>query len=198
MARKRIGLLGGSFDPIHVAHIALANTALRALHLQHVELIPTSAPWQKGALGASPDQRLTMLELALASEPDLKINAIEIQRGGVTYTYDTVSQLAPENHYFWILGTDQLQNFTSWHRWQDILHYVDLAVALRPGSTLQAPPELAHYLKSHGKKLHNIHFEPTPLSATLIRERLQQHQSVAHLVPESVQHYIEQQRLYQL
>lgn len=198
MAKKRIGLLGGSFDPIHLAHIDLANTALRALDLDHVEFIPTSVSWQKGRLGASPEQRLAMLKLALASEPNLHINPIEIQRGGVTYTYDTVSQLPHENHYFWILGTDQLQNFSSWHRWQDILHYVDLAVALRPGSTLQAPTELAHYLQSHDKTLHNIHFVPSPLSATLIRERLQRHQSVAHLVPEPVQHYIEQQQLYQL
>ena len=198
MAKPRIGLLGGSFDPVHVAHIALANAAQRELALDQVQLLPAANPWQKKHMGASAEHRLAMLQLAIAPHPFLSINPIEIERGGATYTYDTVSQLPANADYFWILGADQLQNLTTWHRWQDILQHVHLAVAQRPGSTLTPTPELQQFLHHQDKTLSVIDFDPMPISATLIRERLQQHQSVATMVPTPVAHYIKQHNLYQL
>ena len=198
MDQRKIGLLGGSFDPVHIAHIALAKAALRSLHLDQVQLIPAANPWQKQSLGATAEHRLAMLKLAVDSQPCLQVNPIELERGGATYTYDTVSQLPSQHQYFWILGADQLEKFDTWHRWQDILHYVDLAVAQRPGSSLLTPTKLLKHLQHLGKTLHTIDFAPTPISATLIRERLQQHQSVATMVPTPVAHYIKQHNLYQL
>lgn len=198
MVKQRIGLLGGSFDPVHLAHIALANAALHSLQLHQVQLLPAAQPWQKGQLGASASHRVAMLELACAPYQHLVVNPIEIERGGTTYTYDTVRQLDANSDYFWILGSDQIQNFTHWHNWQGILNYVNLAVAQRPGSALAAPTELALHLQSHNKVLHQINFAPTPISATLIREQLQQNQPVASMVPQSVAHYIAQHKLYQL
>lgn len=198
MAKPRIGLLGGSFDPVHVTHVHLALAAQKQLALQQVQLLPAAKPWQKQQLGATAEQRLAMLELAVAPYPHLTVNSTEIDRGGITYTYDTVSQLPSHYHYFWILGSDQLQNFHTWQRWQDIVNHVELAVAQRPGSALTPAPVLNDYLKSQQKSLHIIDFDPNPISATLIRQRLQQHQSVAHLVPPAVAHYIEQHSLYQL
>ncbi len=197
MVKARIGLLGGSFDPVHMAHIALANAALHSLQLHQVQLIPAAQPWQKGQLGATTEQRIAMLQLACAPYQNLIVNPIEIERGGTTYTYDTVSQLPSDNDYFWILGSDQIQNFHRWHNWQGILNHVNLAVAQRPGSAITPPPELDQYLRLHRKVLHQIDFAPTAISATLIRERLQQHQSVASMVPQPVVHYIEQHHLYQ-
>lgn len=196
MDQQRIGLLGGSFDPVHIAHLDLANAALAFLHLDLVQFIPAANPWQKASLGASEEQRLAMLKLAIGSQSHLQINPVEILRGGTTYTYDTVSQLPSQHRYFWILGADQLENFDTWHRWQDILHYVDLAVAQRPGSSPTAPPQLQQYLQQLGKKLHTIDFVPTPISATLIRNRLQKHQSVTNMLPPPVEHYIQQHNLY--
>lgn len=198
MVKERVGLLGGSFDPVHLAHIALANAALYSLELHQVQMVPAAQPWQKEQLGASALHRIAMLNLACKPYHHLVVNPIEIERGGPTYTYDTVSQLPSDKEYFWILGSDQLQNFTSWHHWQAILDHVHLAVAKRPGATLHAPAELQKYLQSQNKVLHHIDFAPTFISATLIRERLQQHQSVASMVPHSVAHYIEQHHLYQL
>lgn len=196
MDHRRIGLLGGSFDPVHIAHVDLAQAALSSLRLDQVQLIPAANPWQKQRLGASEKHRLAMLKLAIGAHPNLEINPIEIQRGGATYTYDTVSQLPAQNQYFWILGTDQLEKFDSWHRWQDILHYVDLAVAQRPGSSHCAPPKLQQYLQQLGKTLHTIDFAPTPISATLIRNRLQKNQPVTHMLSPQVVRYIQQHNLY--
>lgn len=198
MVKQRIGLLGGSFDPVHMAHIALANAALHSLQLHQVQLLPASKPWQKGQLGTSAQHRIAMLELACVPYQHLTVNPIEIERGGTTYTYDTVSQLPSDKDYFWILGSDQLQNFTQWHNWQEILDHVTLAVAQRPGSASIPPPQLENFLRAQNKVLHYIDFAPTSISATLIRERLQQHQSVASMVPQPVAHYIEQHHLYQL
>lgn len=197
MAIKRIGLLGGSFDPVHRSHIDLAKAAIVSLQLDEVQWLPAAQPWQKEDLHTAAKHRVAMLQLALANYSNMHINTIEIDRGGPTYTYDTVSQLPLNAHYFWLLGSDQLQNFCSWHRWQDILSYVDLAVAQRPASSLNPPLELASYLQKHQKPLYSISFAPSEISATLIRERLQQHQPVTSYVPDSVLRYIEQHHLYQ-
>ena len=196
MVRPRIGLLGGSFDPVHKAHIALAHAAQQSLQLTEVQLLPAANPWQKQSLGANEHHRLAMLQLAVKDSPYLTVNPIEIERGGATYTYDTVSQLPAGNSYFWIIGSDQLQKFPTWSRWQDILQYVELAVAQRPGDSIQPSLELLHHLQHLGKTLHTIDFAPTTISATLIRERLQQNQSVASLVAPLVADYIQQHHLY--
>src|SRR5690606_25730585 len=129
-------------------------------------------PWQRQPLGASAQHRLAMLELATAPYARLRVNPVELERGGKTYTIDTVSQLPDNARYFWILGADQLQNFCSWHRWSDILKYVTLAVAQRPGNTLQPPEELSGMLRARGEKLLHIDFAPQDISATHIHQRI--------------------------
>lgn len=198
MATPRIGLLGGSFDPVHKAHIALALAAQHALALDEVQLLPAAQPWQKGQLGASDAQRLAMLKLAIQNHPQLSINTTELERGGVTYTYDTVSQLPTNATYFWILGSDQLQGFPTWSRWQDILQHVELAVAKRPHSSLQAPEALQQQLTTLGKTLHIITMPPLDVSSTQIRDDMKQHSPhrlQARLDPH-VLHYIQAQQLY--
>ncbi len=197
MARARIGLLGGSFDPIHNAHLALAQAAQQRLQLDQVQLVPAAKPWQKDKLGTSELHRLAMLKLAISGLTCLGINSTEIERGGATYTYDTVSQLPSGKTYFWIIGSDQLQRFPTWHRWQDILHYVELAVAQRPGDSIVPPPQLQQHLDRLGKTLHVIDFTPTSVSATQIRKRRQNQQSITSMVPTAVAHYIQQHHLYQ-
>ncbi|MGB6242031.1 MAG: nicotinate (nicotinamide) nucleotide adenylyltransferase [Castellaniella sp.] len=191
----QVGLLGGSFDPVHLAHIALARAACQALQLAHVELLPVGTPWQRGRLGASPDHRLAMLKLACGDDPRLRINPIELQRPGATYTIDTLMALPPTARYTWILGSDQLANFCTWHRWRDILQYVRLAVAQRPGTSPEPPEELAQALSPGG--LAHIPFPPLDVSASAIRETLAQ-----GLAPESqldplVLGYIRTHQLYQ-
>jgi nicotinate-nucleotide adenylyltransferase len=197
MAIKKTGLLGGSFDPVHLAHIALAKAARQTLRLDEVELIPAANPWQRKPLNATARQRLAMLELAIAGEDRLRINPIEIKRGGQTRTIDTISCLPENIDYTWILGADQLANFCSWHYWQDIVAHVNLAVAQRPGTPLAPPPPLIQHLAALGRSLIELPFEPMPISATAIRERLARGLSTQGLLNVAVAQYIEQNNLYQ-
>ena len=192
----RIGLLGGSFDPVHLAHVALATAAHQALKLDQVQLIPAANPWQRKPLAASPEHRVAMLELATRQLPYVRINPVEIERGGRTYTLETLQQLPAGPQYFWILGADQLANFCSWHGWQDILERVELAVADRPGSPLCPPEPLASRLAERGFTLHTLPFNPMPVSATDIRRRLACGEPVAGLLDVAVERYIQDNHLY--
>jgi nicotinate-nucleotide adenylyltransferase len=192
----RIGLLGGSFDPVHNAHLSLAHAALNALKLDQVQLIPAGQPWQRAPLGASPEHRLEMLRLATRDTSAFKVNPIEIHRIGPTYTIETLQALDPAHEYFWILGADQLTNFCTWHQWTDIVERVHLAVAQRPGSTIVAPDALKQWLSTHQRKLLEIPFQPLDVSATAIRKRIAQKQSAQDLLPEVVEQYILEHGLY--
>ncbi|WP_144635765.1 nicotinate (nicotinamide) nucleotide adenylyltransferase [Bordetella genomosp. 13] len=190
----RIGLLGGSFDPVHDAHVALAEAAIRSLGLAEVQLIPAANPWQRAPLKAAPEHRLRMLELAIAGHPGLVANPIEIARGGATYTIDTLRALPP-GRYVWLLGADQLANFCTWRAWQDIAATVDLAVAVRPGTALHVPDELARWLRGHGHVLQELPFSPMDVSASHIREQLAQGAAASGIHP-AVAGYIARHGLY--
>jgi nicotinate-nucleotide adenylyltransferase len=190
----QVGLLGGSFDPVHRVHIALAQAARDALGLEHVELLPAARPWQRGRLGAAPEHRLRMLELACADDPGLRVNPIELRRAGDTYTIDTLAALPATARYTWILGSDQLANFCTWHRWRELLGHVRLAVAERPGTPVAPPPELAHALAPGG--LVRIPFTPQPVSATSIRQDLAAGRPVDAMLDPRVLDYIRAHRLY--
>ncbi|OZI61361.1 nicotinate (nicotinamide) nucleotide adenylyltransferase [Bordetella genomosp. 11] len=193
---KRIGLLGGSFDPVHVAHLALARAALDALDLAQVQLIPAAAPWQRGPLRATPSQRCDMIRLAIADEPRIVLNTAEIDRGGPTYTIDTVRGLPAEQRHVWLLGADQLANFCTWREWQAIADGVDLAVATRPGIPLDPPAQLQHHLAAQQRGVEIVPFAEMPVSASAIRDRLAHDLPVDGLVAEPVYRYIRAHRLY--
>ena len=192
----RIGLLGGSFDPVHRAHLTLARTALSALKLDQIQLIPAGQPWQRPPLGASSNDRLQMARLAVGEDSALQVNPVEIDRNGPTYTVETLESLPVGPEYFWILGADQLANFCTWRRWQDIVSRVQLVVAQRPGSDLIAPPELASWLDAHHKRLIHLPFEPLDISASEIRQRIARGESTADFLPETVGQYITARGLY--
>ncbi|HEY9280305.1 MAG TPA: nicotinate (nicotinamide) nucleotide adenylyltransferase [Eoetvoesiella sp.] len=197
MAIKKIGLLGGSFDPVHLAHIALADTACQELKLETVELIPAANPWQRKPLSASPQHRIAMLKLAIARKPNLRLNPVEIERGGKTYTIDTLKELPPGVQYYWILGADQLGNFCSWHYWEDIAARVHLVVAQRPGTDVAVPDPLQQHLTALNRPLIHLPFEPMPISASDIRHRLASGQVVDGLLDPAVAQYIQRNNLYQ-
>ncbi len=182
---------------MHLAHIALAETAKTALDLDEVQLIPAADPWQRAPLATTAAHRLAMLHIATAGHAQLHVNPLEIQRGGPTYTIDTLRELPQDADYFWILGADQLENFCSWQYWEEISSLVTLAVAQRPGARLAAPGPLVEHLEKLGRQLIELPFEPTEISATLVRQRLARGQPTDGLLDVAVAQYIKQNGLYQ-
>lgn len=193
----RIGLLGGSFDPVHRAHTELAKAALEQFGLNEVQLLPARQPWQKPTLSAASQDRLAMLELATANLPGVTVNPIELTRPGKTYTIDTLKALPANNDYFWILGSDQLQNFPTWHRWQDIAKELTLLVAIRPGSSLAIPNELQKQIDSGLAQVQTLDFAPMSISATELRQALKQGQQLEQWLEPNVAAYISANHLYQ-
>jgi nicotinate-nucleotide adenylyltransferase len=197
---QRIGLLGGSFDPIHNAHLELARSACIELALDAVWFIPAGQPWQRDPLAASAQQRWDMVNLAIDGLPGLCACDVELRRAGPSYTIDTVRALRaahPDTAFTFILGADQLRNLPTWNGWHEIVAQVDLAAARRPGYADTAPPELLAALAAHGHRLHRLAMPEIDLSATRVRERIALGQPLDALVPAAVAHYIDQHRLYQ-
>ncbi|RIK91371.1 MAG: hypothetical protein DCC72_10895, partial [Burkholderiales bacterium] len=208
--RRRIGLLGGTFDPVHVAHVALARAALAHLALDELRFVPTGRSWQKVDAGASAQQRIEMLGIATAGLPRTSIDERETKRAGASYTIDTLielrAQLGEAAALVWIVGSDQLRNLPTWHRWEELLHYAHLAVARRAGDTLEGlDARVRALVDAHaGEELPDapagsIVFFPMPpmqVSGSALRDRLARGGRPAELLPPGVLDYIDRNRLY--
>ena len=189
----RVGLFGGSFDPVHNAHLALARAALDQLVLDELRWIPAGQPWQKSRRLAPAAHREAMVRLAIEGEPRFVVDPVELRREGATYTIDTVRQLQaarPATRWFLILGQDQYAALHTWHDWQALLGLVTPAVAARAGVAPEVDPEVASF--GHLR----VDLPPMAVSATDIRRRVAAGESIAENVPAPVRRYIEQHRLY--
>lgn len=194
-AAPRIGLLGGSFDPVHNAHVALARCAIETLALDELLWIPTGVAWQKARTLTPAADRIAMLRLAIADHPRQRLELCEVLRGGPSYTIDTVAELQreqPQAEWWLLLGQDQLANLPTWHRWQDLVARVRLAVASRAGAALQLAPALV----AAAVTVAALPFAPIEASSTAIRARVGAGLGIAELVPAPVARYIELHGLY--
>lgn len=194
---RRIGLFGGSFDPVHTAHLTLAHSALHDLALDELRWIPAGRPWQKSRQLAEPQHRAAMIELAIRDpqlgDPLFNIETCELDRDGPSYTVDTVLELQrrePGQTWFLIIGQDQHAGLHTWHRWSDLLRKVSLAVAMRPGASLHVDPRVLDF------GFIRLKMPPDELSSTLLRDRLAAGRPITDLVPAAVAGYIESHRLY--
>ena len=143
-AAGAVGILGGTFDPVHLAHLALARAALDRLGLVQVRWIPAGQPWHRGAPGASPANRVAMVAAAIAAEPRFQLDASEAETGAPGYTVDTLGrlrrELGPDRPLVLLMGADAFRGLTTWHRWEAIFDLAHIAVATRPGFPLDALP----------------------------------------------------------
>ena len=189
----RLGLFGGSFDPVHNAHLALARTALDALQLDRVLWIVAGQPWQKSRMLSDAPHREAMVRLAIADQPRFVLDRRELQRQGPTYTLDTVRELQaeqPQAQLFLLIGQDQYAGLHTWAGWTELLQRVVLAVANRPGPQPLVNPEVQQHA-------HQV--VPLPMfdiAATDIRQRVARGEPIAHLVPPEVARYIDHQGLF--
>ena len=180
---RGIGLLGGTFDPVHVGHIALAEQALKVLNLARIDFLPAGNPWQKHPLTPASD-RVRMLELAVAGKSRFVVNLCEIHRTGPTYTVDTLRQIrqeqGPEIPLVLILGADQWENLQTWKDWQLFLDYADIAVSTRDGKAPRACEKVSSWACNRIKPARLLHdyphgyvgffsMPPTPASSSKIR-----------------------------
>ena len=190
---KRVGLFGGSFDPVHNAHVALARLALDQLDLAELRWIPVGQPWQKTRRLAPAADREAMVRLAIAGEPRFVLDRTELRRHGPTFTLETVRELAaaePGCQWFLILGQDQYASLHTWRDWRELLGLVTLAIANRPGAALAVNPQIA-------RAEHQVVQLPMMnVSSTEVRRRVAAGESIADLVPDAVARYIETHRLY--
>jgi len=193
---RRIGLYGGSFDPPHLAHLALARVARDTLALDELRWQPAGQPWQKpGRLVASPAQRESMLRLLTQGEAGFAVDTCELHRQGPSYTVDTVRDVAAEQpaaELFLVIGADQLARLNTWKEAAEVARLATLAVAAREGQAVQPPAEWA------GPPLawRELPLPRTDISATEVRRRAAAGEPVSPLVGEAVARYIDQQQLY--
>jgi len=193
---RRIGILGGSFDPVHNAHVALARSALDHLQLDELLWVPAGQAWQKTRRLADAQHRVAMVQLAIEGEPRFKLERCELERSGPSYMLDTVRELqsrTPNAEWFLVLGQDQYANLHTWHSSRELLDRVTIAVAGRAGDEPKPSAELA----AVPHRMVALPMPPMPVSATEIRHRAERSpHGVADMVPTAVARYIAQHHLY--
>ena len=194
---KRIGILGGSFDPPHLAHLALGQAAVAQLALDGLCVVPTGQAWHKSRALTEATHRLAMTQLAFEPIAQAWVDARETLRSGPSYTIDTLRELRTafnQAELFLIIGGDQAQALTSWQAWQEIVQSATICVADRPDST--GVRAIFDAEKTFPERFFHLQMPSMAISATDIRSAISTHQNVTALVGESVARYIADHHLY--
>jgi len=205
---QKIGLFGGTFDPVHNGHLAVGRAALRQLGLDLLYFIPAALPPHKAGQLITPFvQRVAMLRLAVEEEPRFVVSEIEGLRSGPSYTVDTLSQLrrslGPQAEFFFIIGLDAFAEITTWNRYDELLENASFVVIDRPSHGQQNVADVvgrcfpdyredtAGVWSGTGRhRIYSLAMEPVPVSSSLIRARLRQGESVEEFVPPKVAAYL--------
>jgi nicotinate-nucleotide adenylyltransferase len=192
LAPVRRGILGGTFDPPHVAHLVAAETAYRQLALDVVTLIPAGDPWQKADRRVTaPVHRLAMTELAAAGVTYFEVDDREVRRQGPSYTIDTIRSFPTDDDIVLVLGADAAAALPSWHRAAELRRRVSFAVMPRPGIAADAVEGALHPASAVWLDTPEMAISATELRAMAARDA-----SIRFLVPDEVWRYIEANRLY--
>ena len=198
----RIGILGGTFDPVHIGHLVLAEEALSKLKLDQIWFIPTGKPWLKESLEITDGfNRLEMVKIATKSNPRFVASSIEIDRSGPTYTIDTLrylkDKLGTETRIYFILGLDTLANFHRWNRPEEILDLCEFVVSNRPGfGNTKILDEQLERFESIGSITTLLNIPMLDISGTNLREMIRHGLSIKYRVPDGVEEYIYSNGLY--
>jgi len=193
----RLGVMGGTFDPIHHGHLVAASEVAARFGLHEVVFVPTGRSWQKaGKKVSSPEDRYLMTVIATASNPQFSVSRVDIDRGGDTYTVDTLTDLrklrGPDAELFFITGADALSNILTWKGSQDLFGLASFVGVSRPGSPLKMET-ISHLPKD---KVTLMEVPALAISSTDCRERVREGLPIWYLVPDGIVQYIEKRGLY--
>lgn len=210
-----VGILGGTFNPIHYGHLRMAQELAEGLHLDTVRFIPAANPPHKDMPAISAEQRAAMVNLAIAGNDSFVVDDRELHRSGASYTLDTLhslrQELGADASITLFMGSDAFAKFDTWHRWEEIIHLCHIALVQRPqlrGHHQRLSTTLETFLHNHySENSDELHAQPSGLitmrqitaldiSSTAIRNALQHRQSVRYLMPDCVIDYIESNQLY--
>lgn len=200
MSGRRIGIFGGTFDPVHVGHLVIAEQVMEELKLDRVVFVPSGIPPHKEAssIRAGAEDRLRMVEAAVEGNERFVVDRVELDAGHAMHTVDTVPLLeraSPGNEWFFISGADEVRNLLSWKDPDGLLENVVMVAATRPGYDLSALDHLEAALKNFDR-IFPVECSRVDISATGIRRRLLQGKSIRYLVPDGVNQIIQQRGLY--
>jgi nicotinate-nucleotide adenylyltransferase len=214
MKPMKIGIFGGTFNPIHYAHLRIAEEIREAFSLTQVVFVPASSPPHKPlADDLAFADRLRMVSLAVADNPFFVVSDLESRREGKSYSIDTINtfrELHPGAELFFIMGSDSFAELSSWRRYTEIFASCNIVTITRPGTAIrlleEIPAALAHEFcydeaqqrlaHCSGHSVYSIEGTQLDISSTAIRSRIKQGKSITYLLPATVEHYITQQRLY--
>lgn len=209
--RKKIGLFGGTFDPVHIGHLRLALELKQQLKLDEMRLIPSHKPPHRQTPQATAAQRTEMLRIALQDCPELQLDEREILRDKASYTYDTLLELRAvlgnEVSLVLCMGEDAFAGISSWYAWQELIHLAHIVVVARSGWTLPHSGDAANLLQAYQSDVNSLNDKAAgsivlqaprllPISATEIRQQTAAGESAQFLVPDGVWRYIREQNLY--
>ena len=210
-APRRIGLLGGTFDPVHIGHLRSALEVVDILGLDELRLVPNARPPHRDRPQVSPEQRLAMVEQAVQGVTPLQVDGRELLRERPSWTIDTLeairAELAPGDQLFLLLGWDAFCGLPGWHRWSELLQHCHIIVLQRPDADSEPPDALRNLLAARAVsaptglqgpagQIAFVWQTPLAVSATQIRQLLASGKSVRYLVPDAVLAYIEAHGLY--
>ena len=203
---RKIGIQGGSFDPVHIGHLIIAEQIAERLTLDSVLFIPCNTPPHKDAAALTPGRhRFRMVELAIEGNPRFRACDIELTRGGVSYSVDTITSLKSQygdgTAFYFIVGADSLIELATWREYKRLLSLCTVVAAARPGCDLRSWPSQDGLCTREEIAALKSHIIETPLigiSSTEIRRRRQSGESIRYLVPDAVERYIVENNLYSL
>jgi nicotinate-nucleotide adenylyltransferase len=194
---RRVGIMGGTFDPIHHGHLVAAEEARWQFELDRVLFVPTGRPWQKPAGVTPAEDRYLMTVIATASNPAFAVSRLEIDHPGPTFTVDTLrrlrAELAEGTRLFFVTGADAVQQILTWKDREQVLAMAEFIAATRPGYDLDGPVEL---LPGAAGRVHRMEIPALAISSSDIRARVARGAPMQYLVPEGVARYIEKRALY--
>ncbi len=185
----RIGIVGGTFDPIHTGHLIIGNEVREVLNLDEIWFMPNKIPPHKESIPIADKHRLAMIKLAIADNPFFSLATDELEKGGASYTYDTMLMLKgkyPEHTFYFVIGGDMVEYLPEWYKVEELMSLVQFVGVTRPKFTLETP-----------YPIEKVEIPELAISSTIIRKRRREKRTVKYLVPLEVQNYLEEWGLYE-